>query len=377
MRSREGIQRRHWLLGALAGVLGWQARAQAQPTGTVRIGQVLPVSGPLAQTTRPLLEGQAACIEEVNAAGGIHGQRVELITLDDGFDPARTLAQTRVLLDEHHVSALFAYGTGSGIAAVLPLLAERKVPLLGLYTGADQLRAQPHPYLFTTTASYGEELRQIVRHMVTLNSMRLGAAVLATEAGRAQLAAIRRFSSDAGAQLVAGLELALDGSDAAQAAESLAGQGLDAVVLVGAGAQVTAFMRAMAARVPVYTLSVAGSSAFLKTLGPAARGLVISQVVPYPWRSTSALTRRFAAAMGRSGMDISYDRMWGYLNAAILTEVLRRTGKSMNAAAITATLEGMSDVDLGGYRLNYSRTAHHGSRFVEVTMVGANGEYLR
>lgn len=375
MQRMDERTRRQWLTTVAAAALGVRT-ASAQPAGSLRIGQVLPLSGPLAQTARPLVEGQAACIEEINAAGGIQGQRIELITLDDGFDPARTLAQTHVLLDEKNVVGLFGYGTGSGIAAVLPLLAERKVPLLGLYTGADQLRA-PHPCLFTTTASYGDELRQMIRHLVTLRSVRLGAAVLATDGGRAQLGAVRHLCGESGAQLLASRELAVDGSDAAQAAELLVGQGLDAILMVAAGKQVTTFVQAVAGRVPVYTLSVAGSSAFLKALGPAARGLVVSQIVPYPWRTTSALTRRFTAAMNRSGLEIGYDRMWGYLNASILVEALRRTGRTATPATLTTALEGMSDVDLGGYRLAYTKASRHGSRFVEITMVGAHGDYVR
>lgn len=375
MKRMDKGNRRQWLATMTVTALGVRA-ASAQPAGSVRIGQVLPLSGPLGQTARPLVEGQAACIEEINAAGGIQGQRIELITLDDGFDPVKTLAQTRVLLDEKNVAALFGYGTGSGIAAVLPLLAERKVPLLGLYTGADQLRA-PHPFLFTTTASYGDELRQMVRHLVTLRSERLGVAVLATDGGRAQLGAVNRLCGETGAKLLASRELAVDGSDAAQAAEFLVGQQLDAILMVAAGRQVTTFVQAVAGRVPVYTLSVAGSSAFLKSLGPAARGLVVSQIVPYPWRTTSAITRRYTAAMQRSGLEIGYDRMWGYLNASILVEALRRSGRSATPATITSALEGMSDVDIGGYRLAYSKAGHHGSRFVEITMVGVNGDYVR
>lgn len=374
------IRRRHWLGGLTATALTSlcpPARAQGN---VVRIGQVLPLTGPIGPVTRPLIDAQGVLIDEVNAKGGIHGSRIEIITLDDAFDARKTVEQTRALLNEKGVVALFGYGTAAGIAATFPLLQEKKVPLIGSYTGADYLRSTLHPYYFTTTASFGDEIRQIVRNLVTLQSTKLAVCLPESEVGHATFTLLEQVMKDTGATLVANRFAALDGSDASDLLETMAATDAHAILLLYSGSPMLAFMQAARGKLrlpPIYTFSLAGTSVFLKALGPSAHGMAISQVVPYPWRTTTALTRQFNAAMARAKLAISYDHMHGYLNAVILVEALRRAGKSPTPASITSAMEDMNDVDLGGYRLNYSRANHHGSHFVEMTMVGSRGEYLR
>ena len=105
--------------------------------------------------------------------------------------------------------------------------------------------------------------------------------------------------------------------------------------------------------------------------------MAFTQVVPYPLRQTSTLTRNFSAAMAAAKLEPTYDRMWGYLNASILVEVLRRSGPRPTPAVVSAALERMTDVDIGGYRVAYGPQKHHGSSFVEITMVDAGGKFVR
>lgn len=376
----QSIRRRH-ALGALAALTsGWREAQSAQVGGAaIRIGQVLPMTGPVAAAIPPLLEAQEACLQDINGRGGIHGNRVELITLDDGYDAQKTVAQTHRLIREKQVHALFGYGTGAGVAGIFSMLMQRQVPLIGLYSGADQLRRQQHPYFFTTMASFSDEMRQMVRNLATVHSTRLAVAIQANDFGRANLAVVEDLAREYGATIVATEELELSGGNARQVAQGLAVGNPQAILLLAGGASVLAFMQAAnsSARVPIYTLTMAGSSGFLKALGPSAAGLAITQIVPFPWRPTNAIARSFKASMERHKLEMSYDRMVGYLNVLILAEVLQRAGKEPSSASITAAIENMGEVDLGGYRVHYSKTRHHGSNFVELSMVGARGEYLR
>ena len=81
--------------------------------------------------------------------------------------------------------------------------------------------------------------------------------------------------------------------------------------------------------------------------------------------------------MRRAGLAPTYDRLWGYLNASILVEVLRLAGTAPSPATILAAVEHMSHADIGGYRLSFDPAHHNGSRFVDITMVGADGHYIR
>ena len=170
-----------------------------------------------------------------------------------------------------------------------------------------------------------------------------------------------------------------NGSNANQAAAAVAAAGAQAVLLLAAGAAILGFVKSLpaGARVPLYAPSLAGTTALVEQLGPLARGMAVTQVVPSPQRQTSALTRKFGAAMAAAGLPPTYDRMWGYLNASILVEVLRRAGPRPTPAAVQVAIEKMNDFDLGGYRLQYGAERHHGSSFVEITMVDASGRFIR
>jgi ABC-type branched-subunit amino acid transport system substrate-binding protein len=374
------VDRRNVLarLAALAalGSSGTAVRAENAP---IRIGQSLPLTGPLASVVQPIAEGQHALLQEVNARGGVGGARIELVTLDDGADPQRTVDNVHRLVEAERVAGLFGFASVPGLMRALPVLTAYRVPLLGIYNGADIVRRGHQPYLFTTTASIGDEVAEMVRTLAAIRVLRLGVAYQDNEFGRFMMPLVEAIAKEHGAEIVVATPVAPDGSNAAAVVQAAAAKEPQAMLLLAAGNAALAFLRAAheVIRVPTYALSLAGTTALLEQLGPAAHGLAVTQVVPYPWRETSPLTRQFAAAMTRAGLAPTYDRMWGFLNASILVEVLRRAGPNPTPASIVSAIEHMGSVDVGGYRLAFDAENHHGSRFVEITMIGSNGKYVR
>lgn len=372
------IRRRALLAAACALPMAASARAAAW-AAPLRIGQCLPLTGPLGPVVQPIAEGQKLLLDAVNAQGGVNGAPIELVTLDDAAQPARTLESTKKLLDDANVVSLFGYAFVPGLVRTLPLLDERRVPLIGIYNGADILRKDPHPWLFTTTASLGDEVGAMLRNLATVNTRNVGVAYQNNELGRFMLPLVEAAATEHGMALVARVPVEPDGSNAKAATDAIAASEAQALLLLAGGAAVLGVMKALppSARVPVYALSLAGTTALMQQLGPVARGMAFTQVVPYPMRQTTPLTRRFGAAVTAAGLAPTYDRMWGYLNADILVEVLRRAGPRPSPAAVQATLEKMGELDLGGYRLSYGSQRRHGSSFVEITMVDAGGKFIR
>ena len=160
--------------------------ALAQDT-EIRIGQSIHRTGPLAATTSQSLKGQALALDEVNRAGGVNGRPVKLIQLDDQYDPQRCVANVKSLIETHKVSALFGLANSQAIGATLPLLAERKMPLIGIYSGSPALRVQQHPCLFTTAASFRDEVVQMVRNLVAVQQADLGVVYLDNPFGQLML----------------------------------------------------------------------------------------------------------------------------------------------------------------------------------------------
>lgn len=351
----------------------------ARAAGSVRVGQCLPLSGPLQAVVKPMLEGQQAVLQAANAQGGVHGASIEVLTMDDGYQPQRLLEHTQALLDQQDVACLFGYASVPGLLRALPLLDERRVPLVGLYSGADILRDGTHPWLFTTTASLREEVDAMLRNLATLSTRNVAVAIQDNELGRFLLPQVEALAAQHQVNLVARAMVESGGGNAAAAVKTVTAAAPQAMLVLAAGAAVLGFMKALppGARVPVYGLSLAGTTALLDQLGPAARGMAFTQIVPYPMRQTTALTRRFAAAMAAANLAPTYDRMWGFINASVLVEALRRAGPRPTPQALQAAMERMTDLDLGGYRLQYGAQKRHGSSFVEITMVDAGGKYVR
>jgi ABC-type branched-subunit amino acid transport system substrate-binding protein len=345
----------------------------------IRIGQSAHLTGPLAPFFLPVVKGQELAIDEVNRKGGIQGRPVKLICLDDGYDTKKCIENVNTLIDNEKVVALYGLSSAPNVSATLPILSEKKVPLIGVYTGLPALRAKQHPYFFTTMASYRDEIVKMVRNLVTLQKPNIGLVYQNAPFGQMMKPVVEEVVKELGATLVAMTPLELNGSDAVACAQTLAAAKPQAIMFMAFGPAMVGFVKAARAYVgvPIYAVSIAGSPAILKAMGDDARGLAFTQIAPDPFRQTTALTRDLAAAGAHAGVEIGYDHMWGYVNMRILLEIIRRTGKHITSANIVKAAEGMNKYDPGGYPVSFGPNKHHGSSFVEIAIVGPGGRWIR
>jgi branched-chain amino acid transport system substrate-binding protein len=355
------------------------AVAAAGGANEIRIGQSAHLTGPLGPTFLPVIKGQDMAIDEFNRKGGAQGRPVRLITLDDAFDAKKCVENVNTLIDKEKVVALFGLASATNVGATLPILVEKKIPLIGIYSGLPALRARPHPYFFTTMASYRDEIVQMVRNLVTLQKGSFGLVYQNAPFGQMMKPVVEEVAKELGANLVVMTPLESNGSDAVACAQSLAAAKPQAIMFMAFGPSMVGFVKAARAYVgvPIYAISIANSPAILKALGDDARGLAFTQTVPYPFRQTTALTRDLAVAAQRAGVEVSYDYMFGYLNMRIVLEAIRRAGKQVTSANLVKVMEAMNKYDPGGYPLSYAPNKHHGTAFVEITIVGPGGRWIR
>lgn len=375
------LARRRSLVLALAGSAALAALpAGAQPAAgkaDILIGRSTALTGGMAPFLAPLHEGQEAAIADANAKGGIGGRKIRLVLLDDGFDPPRTLENAKQLNEKDGVLALLGVSGTSQVMTLLPYLAQAKLPLIGVYTGSPAIRAQQHPYLFTTRASYADELVKIVRNLVAVQSSRIGVAFENNDFGKLLLPLVEKTIAAEGASLAGTHALAAAGEDANEAAKALAAQRPQAVLLIAAGPPVVAYVRAHRAHlgVPVYTLSLGAGTAMLKALGEDARGLAVARTGPSPSKPAIQLTRDFQASMKHHDKPVDYDRYTGYMDARVLIEGLRAAGPGVTRASLVQGMESLGNLDLGGYAYQFSPQNHHGSNYVDIAVVGSGGVF--
>ena len=365
-------------IAAATATLGLSRSAFAAPDDIV-IGQSAHLTGPLASTLTAVLKGQALAIEDFNRRGGVGGRKVRLVTLDDAYDPKRCVENVHALIEREKVLALTGLASTANVAAVLPLIAEKQIPLVGVYTGAPALRAKHHPFFFTSIASYRDEVVQRVRNLATVQRTQLAIAYHDSPFGKLMLPVVEEVVKEQGSTLVARQALEISGQNSVQVCQALGAARPQAVIFMAFGPALVPFMRAAKSQigVPVYAPSIANSKALLAALGDEARGLAITQILPYPNQRTTPLTREYGAAMDRAKLPVDFDHFFGYLNMKVLLEGLKRAGKSVTSQSLVAAIEGMGKVDLGGYTVNYSPANHHGSSFVDLMIVGPGGRYIR
>ncbi|TDM08561.1 MAG: ABC transporter permease [Ideonella sp. MAG2] len=352
----------------------------AQRDGRLILGQSAAFSGPAAQLGLQMNRGARLCFDQVNASGGINGATIELRTLDDGYDPARCKANTDRFINDN-VFALFGYvGTPTSLAA-LPSINDSRIPFFGPFTGAMGLREPFSRNVFHLRASYDDETGLIVKQLTALGLDRIAVFRQNDSYGQAGLDGVTRALKAQRLAPVAVGTVERNTTDVAAAVKTIVAAKPDAVVQISAYKSCAAFVRE--ARKAGYggtffNVSFVGTQALADELGREARGVLVSQVVPYPYTQSLQITRDYLDAVKAAGADAkpNYSSMEGYLAARVFVEGLRRA-RSLSRDGLIGGLESLSNVNFGGFNVNFSRTNHVASRFVEVSMLTEDGGVRR
>jgi ABC-type branched-subunit amino acid transport system substrate-binding protein len=365
--------------GAAGVALTLPAMAQARP---IVIGQSAALSGPAGALGEQFVRGARLYFDRLNAHGGVAGRLIELRSLDDGYEPDRCAANTEKLIKDG-AFALFGYiGTPTSLAA-LPLATAAKIPFIAPFTGAEALRAPFNRYAFHVRASYFDETAEIVKQLTAVGVQRIGVFYQNDSYGKAGLEGVTRALKPLGL-VPAGLGTVERNTVSVDAAVAsiLTGKP-DAVVQISAYKSCAAFIRAMrAARFSgaFYNVSFVGTRALAEDLGQQAQGVVVSQVMPYPYSAACALSADYLAAGKAAGRDTfapDYGSIEGFVAARSLVEGLKRAGGAAAPEGLVAGLESLRDLNLGGFYVDFSARKHTGSKFVELTILTADGRVRR
>jgi branched-chain amino acid transport system substrate-binding protein len=363
-------------VGALfLALLGATAHAQ------LRIGQPSGFTGSVATGVKENTDGAKLYIDAVNQRGGVHGQAIELISVDDKFDPATTVEVARKLITEQGVIALFLNRGTPHAQALLPLLAEYRVPLVGPSTGAMALHEPVQHWVFNVRAPYQREAIKAIKHLTSMGMTRI--AVLQTDDS---------FGSDSAAGADKGFVAAAlkpvmvqkfprEKPDFAALAALVMQSDAQAVLYIGSSATVASGVKALrtaGTSAQVVTLSNNASDGFIKLLDKHARGVIVSQVFPNERSVTYRLIKEaqeLAKAKGLPG--ISPAMIEGFAAAKVLVEGLRRAGPKPTSVGLRDALESLHKFDIGGLEISYSATDHSGLEFSDLSIIGSDSKFMR
>ena len=345
------------------------------------VGQSAAFSGSAGELGVNMRMGIQAAFHEANEAGGVHGRTLELRPLDDAYEPARAVANTRTLIEEEGVFMLLgAVGTPTSRSAA-PLAHEAGVPYIAPLTGAGFLRNPGMTSVINLRASYAQETEAMVDRLTAdLGAQRIAVFYQDDSFGRSgyegALAAMERRDLE---PVAAGL-YPRNTTAVKVALLDIQRVRPDAVILIGAYEPISTLIR-WARRIRLHTefvnISFVGSNALAQALGPDGAGVFVTQVVPFPWdrsQNIVAAYRRTLAAYDPSSTP-GFVSLEGYMAGRLAVAGLQAAGPNLTRERFLNSLRSMETVDLDGFELTYGEEDNQGSDQVFLTVIGSDGRY--
>lgn len=320
----------------------------------ILFGQAAALEGPSSALGQRMRQGIVAAFTEINAKGGVHGRKLQLISRDDGYDPDRSVAQTLRLIESDRVFALIgAVGTPTAMATI-PITSARNVPFIGPFSGAEFLRDLELPNVVNIRASYGAEAEAWIKHLTEDRKFtRIGIFYQDDSFGRDGLAGVKRALAKRGLELAAEGTFERNTRAVAQAWRMIKRADPEAIVMVGTYGPCAEFIKLAhrsGAHPTFVNISFVGANALAAELGPEGAGVIVSQVVPSPWDRSLKLVADYQAAQTAFDPTLAPDfvSLEGYLSGRLAAAALEKAGPNPTRAGLLRTINDVGRFDISG-----------------------------
>ena len=348
----------------------------------ILIGQSAAFSGPSASLGIQFSSGAMAYFNMINAQGGIYGRKLEIIAIDDQYEPALTIENTNRLIHRDRVFALFGYVGTPTSNAVLPLITKEKIPFFAPVSGAKSLRDPFNPLIFHIRSSYADEIQYLVKQLAGTGKSRVAVFYQDDDFGRATLSALEIKLKEKGRHVVVSAPVIRNSAEVDNAVATILPYQPEVIIQATAYVSAAAFIRKMrdkGYKGDFYNLSFVGSQALAEALGSTGVGVVISQVVPFPWKARIPIINEYHKICGDTdGANVNFSSLEGFIAAKVLVEGIRRAGKHLTRSKLIKALRTINtgNYDIGGFNINFSAKHHCGSAFVDMTAISADARFI-
>src|SRR5215218_5166009 len=344
-------------------------------------GQAAALDGPASALGLGMKMGLEAAFAEANKAGGVKGRKLELKSVDDGYEPTKSIEAAKKLLEEDKVFALVgAVGTPTS-AATQPIATAAGAPFIGPFTGVEFLREPHKPLVMNIRSSYFQETEAMVEHLTKdLGATKIAIMYQDDAFGQAGLAGVKK-AMDKRQMTLAG-EGTFERNTVAVKAALLAIKKAEpqAVIMISPykpAAEFIKLAKQIKLDVTFVNISFVGSDALAKELGAAGAGVVITQVVPFPKDAAIPVVGRYQASLKASAPDAQpgFVSLEGYLVGRAIVAALEKVDGDVTREAMLAAVQKAGTLDLGGFKLSYSPTSNRGSDQVFLTVIQPDGSF--
>ena len=348
---------------------------------TIVFGQAAVLQGPASALGLGMKAGLEAAFDEVNRKGGVHGRKISLTSVDDGYEPSKSIVATRKLIEDDKVFALIgAVGTPTAVATQ-PLAAAAKLPFIGAFTGAGFLRNPKLENVINIRASYDAETEAWVKHLTEDMKVTKIAIFYQDDAyGRAGLSGFEKAMKKRGLPIVAEGTYERNTTAIKTALLALRKAAPEAVVMVGAYQPSAEFIK-LSRQIefnPVFVnISFVGASALAKELGSEGAGVIVSQVVPFPWDASIKVIADYQAAIKARDpkAEPEFVSLEGYLVGRLAIAALERAGAEPTRAGLLKVIKESGPFDLGGLTMTFGPDDNEGLDKVFMTVIQPDGSF--
>jgi branched-chain amino acid transport system substrate-binding protein len=344
-------------------------------------GQSAAFDGPAAALGLGMRDGILAAFNEANSARGVNGHRLELVSYDDGYEPEKAIANTKRLIDENGVFALVGEVGTPTSNAVQPIATEAGVPFIGPFTGAAFLRDPSLANVINIRGSYDQETEAWIEHLTTdLGVSRIAILYQDDTFGRAGYSGVTKAMKKRGMKLVAEGTYERNTTAVKMALLAIRKADPEAVVMVGAYKPCAEFIK-LARRLKLnavfVNISFVGADALAKELGEDGKGVVVTQVVPFPGDTSLPLVARYQKALKAANPDAQagFVSLEGYMVGRLVVDVLEKMKGPVTRAGLLSTIKEVGTFDLGGITLSYGPDDNQGMDQVFFTVIQAGGKF--
>ena len=375
-----------WLLCLGLAVLHFPTDLSAQGSGiddsTVVFGQSAAFFGPAAELGKELRLGLEAAFFEANANGGINGRRVRLVSIDDGYEPGRAIANTRELIEKKGVFALIgAVGTPTSRSAA-PIAAEFGIPFVAPFTGADFLRnADKLPNVVNLRASYQQEINEMVERLITDRGItKIGILYQNDSFGRSGLQGLVSSLNSRGLELAASSTYSRNTTAVKTAVIDLRLDDPGGVVIVGAykpAAAAIKWANEIGFNPVFFNISFVGSRALVRELGNDMKDVFMTQVMPDYLAEDIEIAVRYRQALTQMwpGAAMGFSSFEGYVAGRMALEALEGCGENPDRECFRRRFSDPEPMDLGGLILQFGGGDNQGLDLVFLTRLGNKRDF--
>ena len=348
---------------------------------SIVFGQAAVLEGPASALGRGMRTGLQAAFDEINKNGGVHGRKLKLVSEDDGYEPSRAITATKKLIEQDKVFALVGpVGTPTS-AAAQPIATAAKVPFIGAFTGAMFLRNPKLENVINIRASYDAETEAWLKHLTEdLNIKKIAIFYQDDAFGRAGLSGVQKAMDKRRMKLLAEGTYERNTVAIKTALLTLKRAEPEAVVMVGPYKPCAEFIK-LARKIefnPVFVnISFVGASALAKELGPDGNGVIVSQVVPFPWDASLKAVADYHAAIKASDPKAGpeFVSLEGYLVGRLAIAALEKTGRTPTREGLLKAIKGTGNFDIGGLQMTFGPEDNEGLDKVFMTVIQPDGSF--